>query len=170
MTHPIRAFCLLWLIILAGCHSAPETKPDTTLTVTISAGPDLNQTRQDSAAPLQVRLYELQSPELFERADFLDIYLNDASTLQDSLIKKHTLPTVQPNSQTTLSFTLDNTTRHIAVFAEFARFQSAVASAVHPVLQQSGNPITLHINGNHLRISDSEDKKNSTAGEAEHGS
>ncbi len=173
MTHPVRALFIFWLILLVyGCSSEPEVKPEpkTTLTLTIVAGFDINQTSLDTAAPLQARLYELQTPELFEKADFLDIYLQDSATLQDTLIKKHPLPTIQPKSTTTLSFNLDQATQYIALFAEFARYKTAVPTAVYQISRQSDNIITLHINGDHLRLSGPQNNQTDTDLDTENGS
>ena len=165
MTHPAKVLFIFWLILLtAGCSSEPEVKPEpkTTLTLTIVAGFDINQSSLDTAAPLQARLYELQTPELFEKADFLDIYLQDSATLQDTLIKKHPLPTIQPKSTTTMSLNLDQATQYIALFAEFASYKTAVPTAVYQISRQSDNIITLHINGDHLRLSRSQNSLPST--------
>ncbi|OED40488.1 type VI secretion system-associated lipoprotein [Endozoicomonas sp. (ex Bugula neritina AB1)] len=161
-TYPVQAYLnrgwfILWLItLISGCTSTPDvkTEPDTTLTLTIDAGFYINGTRMESTAPLQARLYELQSPELFEKADFLDIYLKDISTLQDTLIKKHTLPTIQPDSHASLSFTLDKATHYIAILAEFADYQTARPTVVYPIIVKSENIVTLYIFNNHLRLSD----------------
>ncbi|AMO57717.1 type VI secretion system lipoprotein TssJ [Endozoicomonas montiporae] len=77
-------------ILLFGCSS--KQPPRTTLTLNIEAGYDINTTSPGQAAPLQTRLYELGSKTLFEQADFLDLYLKDASTLQDSLNRDRVEP------------------------------------------------------------------------------
>ena len=177
MIYPARVLFIFWFTILvSGCSSDPEVKPEpeTTLTLTIIAGFDINQTSLNTAAPLQARLYELQTPELFERADFLDIYLQDSAALQDTLVKKHSLPTIWPNTTTTLSFTLDKTTQYVAVFTEFARYKTAVPSAIYRIATQSDNVITLHISGDHVRLSgsqsSSQDSLPATTQDSENGS
>ncbi len=154
----IKSLWVLFLISLtclfSACSSKPAAKPPppTELKVTILAGLDINPTDVGSAAPLQLRLYELKSQDLFNRADFLDIYLQDSVTLQDTLIRKHLLPVVLPDSTTALFFTLDQETRYVAVLAEFARYQSSFPVSVYRVVRNTANLISLQINDNHIRI------------------
>ena len=178
MALPTRAWFIFWILIwVSGCSSEPDVVliPETTLTLTIAAGVDINPSQLGTAAPLQLRLYELQNPGLFEKSDFLDIYLQDSAVLQTSLIKKHMLPTAQPGTTTEVSFSLDKTTRYIALFAEFANYKTATPSAIYRIATQANNLITLHISSNHLRLSGSQLSvpqriPTSTDQEPEHGS
>ncbi|MFK0572740.1 type VI secretion system lipoprotein TssJ [Endozoicomonas sp.] len=155
---------ILLIMVLTGCsRSEVQPEPETLLSLTIIAGSEINsgsdinsttlQGGGADAAPLQLRMYELQSTELFANADFLDIYLQDSATLQSSLIKKHRLPTVWPDTGSQLTWQLDRATRFIAIFAEFANYESAITSALAPIVPGTSNRMILQINGNHLRLS-----------------
>ena len=147
---------LFMLLLLTACSSKPEPTPlPTTLALTIRAGSDINPSDMDKAAPLQVRLYELTDSTLFQQADFLSLYLEDTATLQSSLIKKHSLPTVQPDSTQTLNFQLDSATRYVAVLGEFAQYQTAVANVTEAIILNQSNALILNINDNHLRLTTS---------------
>ncbi len=149
---------ILLLMIVTGCsHNRVQPEPETELFLTIIAGCNLNSGsgpgNDQNAAPLQLRLYELQSIEPFANADFLDIYLQDSATLPSSLVKKHRLPTIWPDTNNQLTLQVDRTARFIAIFAEFANYPSAVWSAVESIVPGTRNRMMLQINDNHLRLS-----------------
>ena len=144
-------FLLLLVVIhLSACKNRQE--PLTKLTLNVSSEFDINTMEDGQAAPLQIRLYELGSKTLFEQADFLDLYLQDGSTLQDSLIKKHPLLAFHPGERRKLTFKLDNATRYIAILAEFASYTTAVTRAVKGIKTGENNLLTLVIAENHLRL------------------
>ena len=151
--HP--AAPLFILLALWGCGSKPKTgpEPETVVSLWIEAGFHSNATASEQAAPLQSRLYELTDKTLFDQADFLDIFLNDSTRLQDTLVKKHTLPTIQPGTQTSLSLQLDSSTRYIAFFAEFARYDTALPKDTQAVSTGKNNLFTVYIDENRLRLS-----------------
>ncbi|WP_062268612.1 type VI secretion system lipoprotein TssJ [Endozoicomonas arenosclerae] len=138
---------------LMGCSSKPDKVPPTLLTLDIKAGPVINANKDEKAAPLQIRLYELKSKDIFIHADFLDLYGNDSATLQGSLVRKHHLPTVWPGMNTTLSFQLDSETAFVAILGEFSDYLSAVTKLLHPVTKGKSNHLVLHIEGNRLSFS-----------------
>lgn len=141
------------LLLLSACSSKPEPAPQpTTLVLTIKAGFDINPSGIDKAAPLQARLYELTDSTLYQQADFLSLYLEDTATLQSSLIKKHTIPTIQPGSSQNLNIQLDSATRYVAVLGEFSQYQSTVANVIEAVIPNHNNILILDINDNHLRL------------------
>ena len=140
---------IIVVMLLVGCRSKPSP---TILTLDISAGYDINQIGSGLAAPLQTRLYELSSKTLFEQADFLDIYLKDANTLQDSLVKKHQLPVLHPGEHRKQTFQLNKATRYIGVLGEFASYNSAVACDVEAIKKNAENPVKLVIEENRLRL------------------
>ena len=157
MRHLFSLFSpFFMLLLLTACSSKPEPAPlPTSLVLTIKAGPDINPSSIDKAAPLQVRLYELTDNTLYQQADFLSLYLEDTTTLQSSLIKKQTLPTIQPGSSQTLNFQLDSATRYVAVLGEFSQYQTAVANVSEAVIPNQSNVLILNINDNHLRLTPS---------------
>ena len=118
----------------------------------IVAARTINASESGQADPLQLRVYELSNDALFQQADFLSLYLNDTSTLQDTLIKKRVLPVIQPGDQRTLELELQQATRFIAVLAEFAEFSTAVASAYQPVQPGKRQWMIVNIEENHLRL------------------
>lgn len=153
------SFLLLLALVLTGCSgSEVRPEPETLLSLEIVADSDsnngtgMNSGQQVDAAPLQLRMYELQSAKLFANADFLDIYLQDVAILQGTLVKKHRLPTVWSDTGSQLTLQLDRTTRFIAIFAEFASYQSAIWWVLESIVPASQNSMVLQINGNHLRL------------------
>ncbi|MGI9280815.1 MAG: type VI secretion system lipoprotein TssJ [Endozoicomonas sp.] len=161
---PGVACFLHWLVIvltgwfiLSGCSSKPEKEPPTVLNLEIKAGSVINANPQENAAPLQVRLYELKSKDIFIHADFLDLYEKDEATLQASLVKKHQLPTIWPGMNTKLTFQLDSETAFVAILGEFSDYLSAVTKLLHPVVKGKSNHLVLRIEGNRLSFSSAAD-------------
>lgn len=150
MERKKTAFVLIMVVVLLfGCRSKPSP---TILTLDISAAYDINRMGSGLPTPLQTRLYELSSKTLFEQADFLDIYLKDGNTLQDSLIKKHQLPVLHPGEHRKQTFQLNSATRYIGVLGEFASYNSAMASAVEAITKGANNSLALVIEENRLRL------------------
>ena len=80
------------------------------------------------------------------------------------------MPTIQPGSHTTLTYTLDRATRSLALLAEFAQYSDAASSLIYSVKPQSDNRITLYIDDNHLRLANDLTQKPSSASGASDGS
>ncbi len=146
------------LLLLGSCSSAvkPEKTVATELQLTLAASTNINSFGEVQSAPVQLRVYELNSDDLFNQADFLDLYNNDAVMLQSSLIKRHLMPTVWPGSDRTSHFVLDSETRIIAVLAEFSDYAAAVSKVVQPINRGEINTLILHIEENRLRFSASQ--------------
>lgn len=156
--HVFLIYLLVFFLSLSGCSSKPSAPPPTTLALAIKAGSDINPSDIDQASPLQARLYELTDNTLFQQADFLSLYLEDTATLQSTLIKKHSLPTIQPDTTQTVHFQLDSATRYVAILAEFSQYQTAVAHISEAIIPNQNNILILNINGNHLRLTPSNDQ------------
>ena len=146
---------IVLVMLLLGCRSKPSP---TILTLDITASYDINRIRSSLASPLQIRLYELSSKTLFEQTDFLDIYLQDASVLQDSLVKKHQLPVLRPGEHRQEIFQLNNATRYIGVLGEFANYNSAVSRDAEAIIKSVNNAMTLFIEENRLRLVNTPDQ------------
>ena len=128
------------LMFLNSCSLFSEGKPEhltkqgAHLNLVIETGYNLNPNDQNEASPLHIRLYELQSANLFNKASFLDIYSQDSATLQDSLIKKHHIPALHPGQVTELNMTLSSSsTRYVGILAEFSHYQKADAKAIKSI-------------------------------------
>ena len=154
----IHALTVVVYLTLCGCSYFKSDKPEVTetrLQLTFAASTIINGCDDVSSAPVQLRLYELNSDGLFNQADFLDLFKNDSAMLQNSLIKRHLTPTVWPGSHKTISLTLDPDTTSLAVLAEFSDYLSAVSKAVQVIKRGEMNTLTLHIEENRLRFTTS---------------
>ena len=75
---------LLLATLLAACGAAPP-KP-TIVQGSVEAGADINPDRRNRASPVTVRIYELKTVAVFERADFFSVWDGEAETLGGDLL------------------------------------------------------------------------------------
>ncbi len=145
--------CLYTVFFLvSGCSSGPKKKPDTVLQLSIQATQVINSDSSGQASPLQLRLYELNSTELFRQTDFLDLFSNDTAVLQSTLVSKHYLPTAWPGMTKTLTFTLNPETTSVAIVGEFAQYLSATTKASTTIIEGKSNHLKLVIEDNRIRL------------------
>ncbi|MRI33755.1 type VI secretion system lipoprotein TssJ [Endozoicomonas sp. OPT23] len=140
------------LLLVSGCSSGPKKKPDTLLQLTIQATQIINSDTAGQASPLQLRLYELNSTELFNKADFLDLFSNDTAVLQSTLVSKHYLPTAWPGMTKTVTFNLNPETTSVAIVGEFAQYLSATSKASTTIVSGKSNHLRLVVEDNRIRL------------------
>ena len=129
-----------------------KKKPETSLQLAIHADQIINTDGDAEASPVQLRLYELKSTELFNQADFLDLFNNDTAVLQSTLVSKHYLPTIWPGMSKTLTFNLNPETTSVAVVGEFARYLSATTKASSVITAGKSNQMKLTIEDNRILL------------------
>ncbi len=152
------ALIALAALVLTAC-GASKLNPynwfanrDTIFNLVLCAGNDINKSRLEIASPLVIRFYELKSPDLFQSADFLALYLQDTTVLQHSLVKKQCLPAIHPGDKVVKKYTLNKATRYIALLGEFEDYISAVPSVLYKVTPGDDNNLKVLINGDSLQM------------------
>lgn len=89
MPHTVLRFA--WLLgLLAGVSACapPPPPPPTIVNLTLKATADINPTETGSAAPVQLRVYQLTSTAAFAGAEFFALLERDAATLGDQLVRR----------------------------------------------------------------------------------
>ncbi len=154
----LKTICLVALIWGISACSTVNHKVgaalnlDTDLKIEISADKFINPDEQDQSSPVVLRLYELSSTQLFEKADFIDLYERDEEILGATFVAKQELKSVVPNTTRTERFVLSKDTRFIAIFAEFYSYKNAKTKVVFPVTASNvvRNSVVVKVSGTDL--------------------
>lgn len=150
---------LLGVFVVAGAAcSTLNTKVggllnlDTDLALTFLADADINPDDSKTPSPLFIRMYELKSTKMFDKANFIDVYESDAETLGADMIAKQRLKHIRPGEEREVSFVLNKETKYVGLFAEFLRYKNAGFKLVIPVAQTNvfSSSATIQISGNKL--------------------
>lgn len=144
------------LFILSGCQTVGKTlNLDTDLTLTIKSAANINPDDSAKPSPLFVRFYQLKSKDLFENANFIDLYERDQDMFGADIISKKELKRLTPGELREESFVLDSDTQYIALFSEFFKFEESDFLVIVPV--QSNNvfrdKVEIIINSNTMSVS-----------------
>lgn len=148
---------LLTFLFIAGCSSSKSRvggvlNLDTDLKLTFIAETTINPDDNKMPSPVFVRFYELKSPLVFHKADFIDIYERDQEVLGGDLISKQTLKPLKPGETRTERFVLQSGTRYIALYAEFSQYPGSVFKAIFPVTENNvvKNKATVKLSGTRI--------------------
>lgn len=127
---------------------------DTDLKLDFVVDADVNPDDNKTPSPLFVRMYELKSPNMFNKANFIDIFERDAEALGADMVAKQRLKHIKPGETRETSFVLSKETRYVGLFAEFLRYKNSKYKLVIPVAQTNvvSSSATIKISGNRLQI------------------
>lgn len=162
VTKLIQSFSLFLVLgILLGCSSGKSTvggylNLDTDLKIEFLVDSSINPDEAGAASPLFIRMYELKATTLIEKADFLDIYEQDAKTLGADLVKSHKLKYFEPGENRVEKFVLDSKTAHVALFAEFSSFKDSRYKLVFPVVANNvfRNSVSVRVSADSMTLAD----------------
>jgi type VI secretion system protein VasD len=145
--------------LLAGCSSGTNKVGsflglDTDIKLSFDVGPDVNPDDNGKPAPVFVRLYELKSTTMFDKAGFIELYERDEELLGADFAGKHVLKPFRPGENRVERMVLGKDTRYVGLYVEFLRYKGSHYKAVVPVvghnivassarIQLSGNQITI---------------------------
>lgn len=129
---------------------------DTDLKLNFVVESDINPDEGDKPSPLFVRIYELKSEKLFEKADFIEIYERDKEVLGADFISKQELKRLTPGESRTERFVISEDARYVAIFAEFFQYQSAKPKVIFPVTTNNvfRDSVTIKVSGNTMMLED----------------
>lgn len=120
-----RIVPLLFVVVLASsllsaCASTgqPAVREQSKLDLIVEADSDVNPDAQGRAAPLMVRIYELQSVAAFQQADFVFLQSGDKATLGNDLLAKDEY-ILRPGDRQTIRRKSSPHTEAIGVFASY---------------------------------------------------
>lgn len=129
---------------------------DTDLKITFVADADINPDEKKKPSPLYIRMYELKSTKMFNKADFISLYERDSEIIGADLIAVQKLKPLKPGETRDDFLVLDNKTVYVALYAEFLQYKDAVYRVVIPVTANNviTSSATIRISGNALKIID----------------
>ena len=127
---------------------------DTDLKLSFKVDADINPDDQKTPSPLFIRLYELKSTKMFDRANFLDLFERDKETLGADMIAKQRLKRIKPGEDADVSFVLDEKTEFVGLYAEFSQYKNSSFKVVIPIAAHNviASSATIHIAGNTLSV------------------
>lgn len=155
----LAVLSLIAILSLCACSSSKNRvggvlNLDTDLKLSFHAGDDINPDQNNRASPVIIRLYELSSTSVFDKADFVDLYERDAELLRNGLIAKQTFQPMVPGERREERLVLNPGTTHVALYAEFSRYQGSSYKLLVPVTQNNvfRTAVAVQISGNHIAL------------------
>lgn len=141
MVKFLKSFYVLSAMLLLASCSTVNTKVggvldlDTDFQLSFVAEENINPDDSKIPSPVIVRMYELKSTKLFEKANFIDLYESDAEVLGKSLIAQQVLKAIKPGEARTADFVLSKDTQYIGLYVEFLQFENAKYKVTIPIAQ-----------------------------------
>ena len=150
---------LLAVVTVASCSSSKSRvgsalNLDTNLKINFIVDGNINPDENKRSSPVFVRLYELKSPDVFQKADFIDLYEHDAKVLGADYINKQVLKPLSPGLNRTDDFVLKNSATTIGLYVEFSQYRGANYKISFPIVEHSisKNEVTIRISGTDISI------------------
>lgn len=127
---------------------------DTDLALSLQVDSDINPDDKSTPSPLFVRLYELKSTKMFNKADFIGLYERDKEVLGADFVAKQELKRLIPGTSREEKFVLKKETKFIALYAEFLNYKASKYKVITPIVANNvvATSITVQISGNTLKL------------------
>jgi len=126
------------LSAISACTSVGEVLDlDTDLRLNFDVSANVNPDDLQKPSPVIVRMYELKSADVFQGANFIDLYEDDKNVLAQDLVAVQRLKYLKPSEQRVENFVLSKDTKFIGLFVEFLKYQDAKYKIVVPVEQMN---------------------------------
>jgi len=145
------------VFLLPACSSINSSvggffNMDTDLEIKFKVDADVNPDDDKKPSPLFVRMYQLKSAKMFNRANFIDLYEKDKDVLGADMISKQKLHRIKPGESRTENFVLNKNTRYIGLYAEFLQYKKSSFKLLIPVVPTNviGTSEEVLIAGNKL--------------------
>ncbi len=158
----LRVFCFVLFslaVLVSGCSSSKSRvggvlNLDTDLKVNFIVDGDINPNDKKRPSPIFIRLYELKSPTIFNKTDFIDLYERDKEILAGDYINKQTLKPLSPGVGRTDTLVLKNGASYVALYAEFSQYRGSAYKITFPVTENNvmKNEITIKISGTQMSV------------------
>lgn len=150
---------LAGLVLVSACSSSKSRVGsaldlDTNLRVNFIVDGNINPDENKRPSPVYVRLYELKSPTIFQKADFIDLYERDTSILGGDFVNKQVLKPLSPGVNRTDNLVLKNGTTNVGLYVEFSQYRGVNYKVIVPVVEHSltKNEVTVKISGTDISI------------------
>ncbi|VAW56783.1 hypothetical protein MNBD_GAMMA07-1777 [hydrothermal vent metagenome] len=153
-----KAAILTMLIVgISACQSMSGTVGvyldlDTDLQIDFEVDADINPDELGVASPLFIRMYELKSRKMVQKADFLELYERDKEMLGADFISVHNLKHFEPGENRTEHFVLAKNANYVVLYAEFLAFKDSKYKLIIPVVANNvfRNSVVIRVSGNTL--------------------
>ena len=148
---------LVSLFTLSACSSINSSvggffNMDTDLEIKFKVDADVNPDDERKPSPLFVRMYQLKSSKMFNRANFIDLYEKDKEVLGADMISAQKLRRIKPGESRNENFVLNKDARFIGLYAEFLQYKKSSFKLLIPVVPTNviGTSEKVLIAGNRL--------------------
>ena len=145
------------IISLSSCSSINSSvggffNMDTDLEIKFKVDADVNPDDDKKPSPLFVRMYQLKSAKMFNKANFIDLYEKDKEVLGADMISKQKLHRIKPGESRSESFVLNKEANYIGLYAEFLQYKKSSYKLLIPVVPTNviGTSEEVLIAGNKL--------------------
>lgn len=158
LSHAIKLI-MMGLLLLAGTACTTlNTKVggmldfDSDLLISFFVDADVNPDDNKISSPLIIRMYELKSPKIFKKTNFIDLYEKDTEVLGADLMAKQRLKPIQPGENQKVSFVLNKETEYVGLFAEFLKYKNAEYKLIIPIAKTNvfSSSADIRLSGNKL--------------------
>lgn len=139
-------------LTLSACGSDPKPKPKTIAEVKIKAAPTLNPDLNGRPSPVVVRFYQLLSADMFQNADFFQLFEQEQAALGPTSAAKEE-HVVEPGQIVTVSIGVKDDVKHLGVVVAYRNYEKATWRAVAPIQQDRTNVINLQALGQIVQMS-----------------
>ena len=138
-----RRFSAIGIVsLLPNC--AGSQPPSTKLVLDIDADPQINVNEAGQPSPIVVRLYELKDLAAFTKADFFDLFDDDAKALGSDLVNRREFE-IKPGDKIHIEDTAGSTARQFAVVAGFRDQQNATWRDTRTIDAQTTNRLIVKV-------------------------
>ena len=155
------AFIAIFVSLITACQTVNSSvggylNLDTDIEIELLVDADINPDESGKASPLFIRLYELTSNKMMDRADFIEIYERDKDVLGADMIAVHKLKRLKPGESRTEHIVLDKKTNYVALYAEFLEFKEAKFKLIIPVVANNvfRDSVVIRVSGNQLILNE----------------
>jgi len=127
---------------------------ETDLKLTIKVDSNINLDENKNPSPLFIRLYELNSPKMFSKSDFINLYDRDKESLGADMVSKQVLKRLKPGEDSQFKLVLDKETKYVGLYAEFLDYNGAKYKMVFPVVANNviRTAVKIHVSGNKINL------------------
>lgn len=127
---------------------------DTDFQLALKVDADINPDDNKTPSPLFIRMYELKSPKMFKKANFIDLFERDSEALGADMVAKQKLKRIKPGEGREESFVLSAETKYVGLYAEFLQYKNSAYKVIIPVAPNNvvSTTATVQLSGNRLSI------------------
>ena len=155
-----KILLIVLLGVLGGCQADKSLvgeylNLDTDLKMEFIVDADINPDEQGAGSPLFLRMYQLKSTSMIDKADFIDLYEQEKKFLGTDLVGEvQRLKQFKPGENRVELFVLDQETKYVALYAEFLDFKVSNFKLVIPVVTNNvfKNSVIIRISGNEIAL------------------